>query len=131
MFIVENEIPHHTTNKSRFIEFIGTFLRFYEINVLIARDDKDSVIVSECLTINQDVEVISEDTDVLLLMLHHLSFQINQTSSRRYFLTTQKGTFDLLDLLSKLTISERKRILLIHALQDVTWMDPGVPNWGL
>ena len=61
--------------------------------MLIAGDDCDTLVVSECLTIKQDVELICEDSDVLLVKLHHLSVQINQTTSRIYFLITQKGTF--------------------------------------
>ena len=51
-------------------------------------------------------------------MFCYLCFAIsefNQTSSRRYSLTTQNGKCDILDLLSKLKISERQRTLLIHA----------------
>ena len=48
--------------------------------MLIARDDCHTVIVSECLTINQDVEVISEDTDFLLLK--YLCFTISARSDQ-------------------------------------------------
>ena len=42
LFGVENEITSNKTKKSRFIEFLQTFLRLHKINVLISRDDCDT-----------------------------------------------------------------------------------------
>ena len=64
-------------------------------------------------------EVIFEDTDFPLLMLNQLSVQINQSTTKRCLLATQKETYDFLNLLSKLTISKRQKCYLSMHLGDV------------
>ena len=60
-------------NKTQLIKLLAGIFRHNGINVVIAKDDADTLIVSTALSISfqEDVEIKGEDTDVLCLLTHH------------------------------------------------------------
>lgn len=66
------------TNKSNFIKVLSRKLEEVKVEVVIARSDADTTIVKEALSLNKkptvdNVTIVSDDTDVLCLLLHHCS----------------------------------------------------------
>ena len=56
------------------------------------------------------VEVIAEDTDILVLLIHHVT-----TENKQVTLRTRAGHYSIQDIQASLTDLQRARILFIHA----------------
>jgi hypothetical protein len=105
----------NNVNKSKFITYICELLQNVGINTSIARDDADTLVVKKALQLsssnNKSVEIIAEDTDILILLLHH-----SITCTKPLFFTTQNGSYNIMELYEKLSPSERQRLLFMHSL---------------
>ena len=100
-------------NKTNFISYLRELLQDSGIEVCKARDDGDTLIVKIALAENDSdnaVEILAEDTDILVLLLHHSPSALNSL----YF-TTNKGTYDVKKLYTKLSDNEKSRLLFLHA----------------
>ena len=62
-------------NKQAFIKFLALYQQAFAVHVLHAEDegDADVVIVSQAIDLSatQNVTVIADDTDILVLLIHH------------------------------------------------------------
>ena len=88
-------------NTTQLIELLAGIFRSNAINVVIAKDDTDTLIVSTALRISfqEDVEIKGEDTDVLCLLTHHYV----------------KATYAIVDIYNKLKPEERTNLLFSHS----------------
>ena len=77
-------------NKQRFIELLSQQLQKANISVKHSDDDADLLIVQTALEMGEQhtVTVIGEDTDLLVLLLHHKA-----SSSQPVFLTCEEMYF--------------------------------------
>jgi hypothetical protein len=100
-------------NKEQFIALLCT-LADAEPNVetTVARDDGDTVIVQKALEMgqNKSVEVIAEDTDILVLLIHHVTTEHKQVTLR-----TRAGHYSIQEIQASLSDLQRARLLFIHA----------------
>ena len=62
-------------NKQAFIKFLALYLQMCAVHVLHAEDegDADVVIVSQAIDLSatRNVTVIADDTDILVVLIHH------------------------------------------------------------
>ena len=82
------------------------------IRVVVAADDADTLIVKQALVEarNGDVEVRAEDTDVLCMIIHHLTL----TSNDIHF-TTKTGSYSTRSIRNALPAEELTVLLLAHS----------------
>ena len=83
-------------NKSSFITALSKKLENVGIKVNIARGDADTIIVKAALLLNdeakeQDITVLSDDTDVLCLLVHHCSDKENKEFENIHLMDMRKG----------------------------------------
>jgi hypothetical protein len=71
----------NSTNKQQFIQLLTQHLFDNEISVMQSRGDADVDIVScaikECVTHQQAVAVVVEDTDITIMHLYHFKFDMS------------------------------------------------------
>ena len=71
---------------------------------MTTHNDCDAMVVKRSLQLSgsgesgRSVEVMAEDTDVLVVLLHH-----STTVSHTLYFTTQSGTYDVMEIYDKLT----------------------------
>lgn len=102
-------------NKSNFIAFLSQLISAdADLKVITANDDCDTLIVKEAVTCSatSSVEVIAEDTDILVLLLYHGA---SADCVKELFLSTSKATFNIKEISANLTENERDRLLFIHS----------------
>ena len=108
-------------NKQRFLEMLVIKMNAAKLHAIQSSGDADVLIVQTAIrsAVTTPTVVIGEDTDLLILLLHH----VNQDCHRIFFASEQKlrskGTTKLWDIKhvkSKLGQEICDVILLIHAL---------------
>ena len=57
------------------------------------------------------VEVLAEDTDILIMLIHH-----SPTAPNTLYFTTKTGVYNVMRIWQKLTDLEKERLLFIHAV---------------
>ena len=79
---------------------------------MVANDDADTEIVRAALreSIEHDVEVRVEDTDVVCLLIHH-----GYAAGKNLYLTTSEGSYDVKDLRTSMPEQELKVLLWSHS----------------
>lgn len=99
-------------NKSWLIKFVSDKLDTHAINVIQCRDDADTDIVKETLSASRKgpVEVRVEDTDVLAMLLYHVTEDCNNI-----FMTTSGGTYNIQHIHDRLSPLKLKYLLVCHA----------------
>ena len=99
-------------NKSQLILLLSTVFTSNGIEVLIADDNADTLIVKTAIRHGQikDVEVRAEDTDVLCLLIHHCL-----TAKNKVFITTSDGAHSINKIRENLTDTELKHLLISHS----------------
>ena len=101
--------PH---NKTELIKLLKEKMLTNGIRVVVAADDADTLIVKQALVEarNGDVEVRAEDTDVLCMIIHHLTL----TSNDIHF-TTKTGSYSTRSIRNALPAEELTVLLLAHS----------------
>ena len=105
-------------NKQKFINCLVSYLGTYDISVVQADNDADTLVVTTAIDAVKtcDVIVIGEDTDILVLLLHYynldLPFKIFFTSDKN---TKEKRIWDIREVKTKLPKELVNCILPIHA----------------
>ena len=99
-------------NKSWLIKFVSDKLDTHAINVIQCRDNADTDIVKETLSASRKgpVEVRVEDTDVLAMLLYHVTEDCNNI-----FMTTSGGTYNIQHIHDRLSPLKLKYLLVCHA----------------
>ena len=103
----------NVNNKDNFIGFmINTLSPKASITCLKVNDDCDTLVVKTALdrAAVTDVEIMAEDTDILIMLIYHSS-----TVNNNLFFTTSSGSYNIKNISSQLNVSERERILFIHS----------------
>ena len=105
------------SNKSRFIDMLGRALEEEGCNVKYAETDADTLIVSEAVTLGteRNVVLVGNDTDLLVLMLHHWN---NTTTSAHMIMQNGKTThiLDIAETQRQLDQDVLNHVLFAHAL---------------
>ena len=105
-------------NKQKFINCLVSYLGTYDISVVQADNDADTLVVTTAIDAVKtcDVIVIGEDTDILVLLLHYynldLPFKIFFTSEKN---TKKRRIWDICEVKTKLPKESVNCILPIHA----------------
>ena len=99
-------------NKTVLIGFIGEALRDVNISVVCCTDDADTSIVKSALdhATENTVEVRAEDSDILIMLVHHVSPQHHPM-----ILTTSKGRYSIDEIIASLTDQQKRYLLMCHA----------------
>ena len=68
------------SNKSRFIKFLANYLEENNLTTIQAKGDADLLIVQTAVeqSYNSKIKLIGEDTDLLVLLIHHVSRHSHQ-----------------------------------------------------
>ena len=102
-------------NKENFITYLSGIFVENDIVTIVAHDDCDTLIVKTALDISsvskKSVEVIAEDTDILVLLLHHSS-----SFENTLFFTTKNGSYNIGEMFNKLSCNDTSRLLFLHSL---------------
>ena len=98
-------------NKENFIAYLCELISV-NFETTVANDDSDTLIAKKAIDLSASsyVEVIAEDCDVLVLLVHH-----GASSAGDIFFTSQKGSFCIKDISANLTANERDWLLFLHA----------------
>ena len=66
---------NNSKNKNKLIKLLSFVFTEHGIEVHVASDNADTMVASKALnlSLNEDVEVKAEDTDILCLLIHHFS----------------------------------------------------------
>ena len=102
-----------TKNKEQFITLLCTDLAHVEgIETCVAQDDCDTLIVKKALELGQTmpVDVRAEDTDVLVMLIHHMPKSPNDIH-----MCTKAGSYSISSIRKELNEVERERLLFIHS----------------
>ena len=103
-----------SANKEQFISLLCTLLdKESNMRTCVADDDADTLIVKEALqmSLTMSVEVLGEDTDLLILLIHHVNVEHKQIA-----LTTRGGSYSIQSIQDNLNDLQRARILFIHSV---------------
>ena len=79
-------------NKTQMIQLLSHFFQTSGIEVLLANDDADTLIVATALRygLTRNVEVRAEDTDVICLLIHHCT-----RASYNLYVSIKFETYDI------------------------------------
>lgn len=103
-----------SANKEQFISLLCTLLdKESNMRTCVVDDDADTLIVKEALqmSLTMSVEVLGEDTDLLILLIHHVNVEHKQIA-----LTTRGGSYSIQSIQDNLNDLQRARILFIHSV---------------
>ena len=110
----------NTTNKQNFIYLLGTKLQASGCIVLHAEEDADRLIVDTAVTssLNQSTILVADDTDVLVLLIHHATTTSQGLFMQKSKMTSKKNgsVWDILQVKQELGEDVCKHILFAHAL---------------
>ena len=99
-------------NKSQLISFISNRLSAKGVDVFGADDDADTLIVSKALEMaaQEPVQIVAEDTDILCMLVHHISTVANDILFR-----TKTASYSTLVINQNLPENENRVLLFAHA----------------
>ena len=105
----------NSKNKQKFLYFIGSELEETGIKVQHSATDADYNIVSTACPMakRRSVTIVGDDTDLLVLMLHHLS-----PSHHDIFLQTASKIINIRTLQDHINPDVAASLLFLHALTD-------------
>ena len=115
----KEEFLSNKSNKSRFVKFLANYLEKKNLKTIQARGDADVLIVKTAIEQSKvsEVKLIGDDTDLLVLLLHH----VNQQCRPIYFINEGKSgkkgkSWDIQLMQKKLGHSICNNILFAHAI---------------
>lgn len=105
------------SNKRGLIEMISCDLKRRGCTVIVAEDDADVDIVKSAISSseNQRTAVIGEDTDLLILLLHHASFENKDLYLRSDRSCGRRQTYDIIKMKHALGQNVCLHLLFLHA----------------
>ena len=82
------------------------------IETCAAKDDCDTLIVKKAIELAQSmpVHVRAEDTDILVMLVHHIPRCPNDIQ-----MITKSDTYSIMDICNKLTDVGKDRLLFVHS----------------
>lgn len=100
------------SNKAQFIKLLSSLANSVDIETHTADNDADTLLVRKVLEQqkSEPVDVIAEDTDILVMLIHHMPSSQNDI---RFI--TKGGTYSISNIREKLNEQEKERLLFIHA----------------
>lgn len=100
-------------NKQKFINLLGSEMEKHSMQVKYSTDDADyDIVMTACQSaLSTLVVVVGEDTDLLILLLHHLDPDVHDT----VYMKTNTKMINVSTLQGNLEEDLRKSILFIHA----------------
>ena len=101
-------------NKKIFIKASKVFLEDKGIQCNQAKDDADTLIVKRALESSVDhsiINVVAEDTDVLVLLVHH----IDTSYEAEFYFTCKTGSYNIKDIRKKLEPNVLDTLLFSYA----------------
>lgn len=112
LLISKTKFLDNTSNKTLFINILVTFLRESDIEVRQSVEDADTLIVKTALEFSKNgvVNVITDDTDVLIVLVHHIA-----TADNTVYLTASGSSHDIESVYEKLTDKQKQCLLLTHS----------------
>ena len=105
----------NTHNKQQFIQLLSDHLRHVGHNVINCTDDADTEIVASAIehaAAQRPVTVIADDTDVLLLLVHHFEEEMQNIC-----FSSEKAskTWSIRDIVQQIGAVVKHHILFLHA----------------
>ena len=99
----------NSNNKSQLIDLLCDVFTSNAIQVRRSEDDADTLIVKTAIEYSEHgaVDVKADDTDVLMILLHHV-----QAMTSPIYLTSSERTFDIKSLSQKLSHEEKRYFLV-------------------
>jgi hypothetical protein len=114
----------NSNNKQQFIQLLMQHLCDNEVSVMQSCGDADADIVSrapkECVTHQQAVAVVADDTDIMIMLIYHFKsdmpdiFFVSEAKKRK--IITQPEPVNIRAVQDKLGLNVCKLLLLIHAM---------------
>ena len=79
-------------NKDGFVRFLGNYLKEQGIVCHFARDDADTLIVKVALVLSatSSVEIVADDTDILIMLVHLFEYKVWLLLNSRHHAPTNK-----------------------------------------
>ena len=99
-------------NKSQIISLIKNVLVSQGVEVVVAEDDADTLVVREAMkaALTQAVDVKADDTDILCMLVVHI-----HAVSKDIILHTKGGSFNVKHIRENMPTEELRLLLLSHA----------------
>ena len=112
--VTKKKLLANSNNKKGLIELICEVFLENGIYVFKANDDADTLVASKALNLAliSDVEVLAEDTDIILcLLVHHF----NSEHHNNIVFTAKSGSYSIGKIASQLKPKEKRMLLLVHS----------------
>ena len=95
-------------NKHELIKLLSDVFTSNGIEVHVATDDADTMIVSKALNLSlqSEVEIKAEDTDILCLLIHH---------DNDIVMTTRSDSHSIGNIVNALDPTQKELLLFIHS----------------
>ena len=110
----QEDFLNNTHNKQQFVHILSERLRELGHRVINCDDDADTIIAATAIEYasSSDVTVVADDTDVILLLVHHF-----QNSMKNVYFRSDKAskTWNVRDIVRHLSPVLKEHILFIHA----------------
>ena len=99
-------------NKSQLISLLKTVLGSQGVEVVVAEDDADTLVVREAMkaALTQAVDVKADDTDILCMLVTHI-----HAVSKDIIVHTKGGAFNVKHIRDNMPNNELRMLLLSHA----------------
>ena len=103
----------NANNKHELIKLLSDVFTSNGIEVHVATDDADTMIVSKALklSLQSEVEIKAEDTDILCLLIHHYS----PTHNNDIVMTTRSDSHSIGNIVNALDPTQKELLLFIHS----------------
>ena len=102
----------NSDNKEEFILFLATKINnTCGIDATVANNDCDTMIVDYVISLSatKSVDVVAEDTDVFIMLIHHVS-----AMSKRVCFISQNQSYDVKVIQNSMCATENARLLFIY-----------------
>ena len=102
----------NSKNKHELIMLLSNVFTEHGIEVHVATDDADTMVANKTLnlSLNEDVEVKAEDTDILCLLVHHFTENHNEI-----VMTTRNGSHSISKIVNALDANIKRILLFVHS----------------
>ena len=116
----------NNNNKSAFINGLADALTIQKIDTIQSEEDADTLIVKTALDLSKTstVNVIADDTDILVILLHHIN------NNRKPIYLTRKGRLiDMQELSGLLNEAQKQFLLLAYSFSGCDTVS-AIHNYG-
>ena len=115
------EFLNNYKNKERFINNLANILQVNGFEVILCPSDADTTIVKTALEIvGESVTVLADDTDIMILLIHHVYFKYRECniflkSMRTQNDTEERFTYNINDIIASCDKVHIENLLFAHA----------------